>query len=159
MSNLNVAAYVRVSTIYENQIFSYDSQIKYYENIISKNNNWNLVKIYADYGISGTSISKRKEFQTMINDSLDGKIDVIITKSISRFARNSEDLLKIVRLLRNNNVGVYFEEEKIFTLRMESEFLLTVLASVAQQESLNTSNHIKLIVVIRFGHTVPVFSI
>lgn len=143
-SNLNVAAYVRVSTIYENQIFSYDSQIKYYENIISKNNNWNLVKIYADYGISGTSINKRKEFQTMINDSLEGKIDIIITKSISRFARNSEDLLKIVRLLRNNNVGVYFEEEKIFTLRMESEFLLTVLASVAQQESLNTSNHIKL---------------
>lgn len=143
-SNLNVAAYVRVSTIYENQIFSYDSQIRYYENVISKNNNWNLVKIYADYGISGTSINKRKEFQTMINDSLEGKIDVIITKSISRFARNSEDLLKIVRLLRNNNVGVYFEEEKIFTLRMESEFLLTVLASVAQQESLNTSNHIKL---------------
>ena len=143
-SNLNVAAYVRVSTIYENQIFSYESQIKYYENIISKNNNWNLVKIYADYGISGTSINKRKEFQTMINDSLEGKIDVIITKSISSFARNSEDLLKIVRLLRNNNVGVYFEEEKIFTLRMESEFLLTVLASVAQQESLNTSNHIKL---------------
>ena len=79
----------------------------------------------------------------MINDALDGKIDLIITKSISRFARNAENLLSFVRMLRNHNVAVYFEEEKIYTLNMESEFLLSVLASVAEQESINTSEHIK----------------
>lgn len=140
---LNVAAYIRVSTESENQIFSYESQIKYYSNIISKNANWNFVDIYADYGISGTNVTKRKEFQRMINDALDGKIDLIITKSISRFARNAENLLSFVRMLRNQNVAVYFEEEKIYTLNMESEFLLSVLASVAEQESINTSEHIK----------------
>ncbi len=141
---LNVAAYIRVSTESENQIFSYESQIKYYSNIISKNSNWNLVDIYADYGISGTSVNKRKEFQRMINDALSGKIDLILTKSISRFARNAENLLSFVRMLRNHNVAIYFEEEKIYTLNMESEFLLSVLASVAEQESINTSEHIKL---------------
>ena len=140
---LNVAAYIRVSTESENQVFSYESQIKYYSNIISKNANWNFVDIYADYGISGTNVTKRKEFQRMINDALDGKIDLIITKSISRFARNAENLLSFIRMLRNHNVAVYFEEEKIYTLNMESEFLLSVLASVAEQESINTSEHIK----------------
>lgn len=140
----NVAAYIRVSTEQENQIFSFESQIKYYSNIISKNVNWNFVDIYADYGVSGTQVSKRKEFQRMVNDALKGKIDLILTKSISRFARNAENLLTFVRLLRNHNVAVYFEEEKIYTLNMESEFLLSILASVAEQESVNTSQHIKL---------------
>ena len=140
---LNVTAYIRVSTESENQIFSYESQIKYYSNLISRNANWNFIDIYADYGLSGTNVNKRKEFQRMINDALDGKIDLILTKSISRFARNAENLLSFVRMLRNHNVAVYFEEEKIYTLNMESEFLLSVLASVAEQESINTSEHIK----------------
>ena len=141
---LRVAAYIRVSTENENQIFSYESQIKYYTDLISRNNNWTLVDIYADYGLSGTEVSKRKEFQRMINDALEEKIDLIITKSISRFARNAENLLLFVRKLRYKNVAIYFEEEKINTLSLESEFLLTVLASVAEQESLNTSHHVKL---------------
>ena len=140
---LNVAAYIRVSTESENQIFSYESQIKYYSNLISRNANWNFIDIYADYGLSGTNVNKRKEFQRMINDALEGKIDLILTKSISRFARNAENLLSFVRMLRNHNVAIYFEEEKIYTLNMESEFLLSVLASVAEQESINTSEHIK----------------
>lgn len=140
---LNVAAYIRVSTESENQIFSYESQIKYYSNLISRNANWNFIDVYADYGLSGTSVNKRKEFRRMINDAFDGKIDLILTKSISRFARNTENLLSFVRMLRNHNVAVYFEEEKIYTLNMESEFLLSVLASVAEQEAINTSEHIK----------------
>ena len=141
---LNVAAYIRVSTIHENQIFSYESQIKYYKELISRNSNWKLVGIYADYGLSGTQVDKRKEFQKMINDALVGKIDLILTKSISRFARNAENLLSFVRMLRYKNVAIYFEEERINTMSLESEFLLSVLASVAEQESLNTSEHVKL---------------
>ena len=141
---LNVAAYIRVSTPHENQIFSYESQIKYYSEMISRNVNWNFVDIYADYGLSGTQVDSRKEFQRMINDALEGKIDLIITKSISRFARNAENLLSFVRMLRYKNVGIFFEEERINTLSLESEFLLSVLASVAEQESLNTSEHVKL---------------
>ena len=146
ISKLKVAAYVRVSTDEEKQISSFESQQTYYEDLITRNNNWEFIGIYSDYGISGSSISKRTMFKQMIIDALDNKIDLILTKSISRFSRNSEDLIEIVRMLRNHNVGVFFEEEKIYTLNMESEFLLSILASVAEQEVINNSNHIKYFV-------------
>lgn len=133
-SKLNVAAYVRVSTQQEGQTFSLQSQKKYYENLISKNANWNFVKVYSDYGISGKDISKRTEFQQMIEDAMKGKIDLIFSKSISRFSRNTVDSLKYIRLLKSKNIAVIFEEEGINTLNLEGEMILAVFSSVAQKE-------------------------
>ena len=144
ISKLRVAAYVRVSTKLELQQNSYESQIKYYESKINKNENWTLVNIYADYGVSGRNSSSRNNFIKMIKDSMSGKIDYILTKSISRFARNTVDTLKYVRLLKEKGIGIFFEEEGIYTLSGTTELLLTVLSSVAQQESDNLSSHIKL---------------
>ena len=144
ISKLRVAAYVRVSTKLELQQNSYESQIKYYESKINKNENWTLVNIYADYGVSGRNSSSRNNFMKMIKDSMSGKIDYILTKSISRFARNTVDTLKYVRLLKEKGIGIFFEEEGIYTLSGTTELLLTVLSSVAQQESENLSSHIKL---------------
>lgn len=141
---LRVAAYVRVSTDLEAQISSFESQRKYYYSKIYRNSNWKLVKIYEDYGISGRSVKNRTGFNNMIRDALDGKIDLILTKSISRFARNTIDSIEYVRLLKEHNVGVIFEEENIYTLGMQSELLLTILSSVAEQESNNYSNRTKL---------------
>ena len=140
---INVAAYARVSTDSDDQINSFESQKKYYESKINKNNDWRLVNIYADYGISGTNIYKRENFLRMISDALIGKIDIILTKSISRFARNTVDTLKYVRLLKERNIAIIFEEERINTLDNTGEFLITVLSSVAQQESFNISAHVK----------------
>ena len=139
---IRVAAYVRVSTKLELQLFSFESQMKYYENLILQNANWTLVGLYSDYGLSGTSKTKRIEFLKMIEDAYEGKIDYIITKSVSRFARNTYDALEIIRELRKRKIGVYFEEEHLDTLKLESELLLTILCSVAQQESENCSNHV-----------------
>ena len=141
-NKLKVAAYVRVSTRSDIQLNSFESQLNYYTNLISRNSNWTLYKIYSDFGKSGTSITGRKEFIEMINDAMKGKIDFIITKSVSRLARNTEDLLKIVRTLKEKNIGIYFEEENINTLALDGEFLLSVLASVAQTEAENTKSHI-----------------
>ena len=140
---LRVAAYVRVSTDLEAQISSFESQRKYYYSKIYHNSNWKLVRIYEDYGISGRSVKNRTGFNNMIRDALDGKIDLILTKSISRFARNTLDTLKYVRLLRDYGVAVLFEEENINTLDMSSELVLTILSSVAQQEIINLSESIK----------------
>ena len=141
---LRVAAYVRVSTDFEAQISSFESQRKYYYSKIYRNSNWKFVKIYEDYGISGRSVQNRTGFNNLIRDALDGKIDLILTKSISRFARNTIDSIEYVRLLKEHNVGVIFEEENIYTLGMQSELLLTILSSVAEQESNNYSNRTKL---------------
>lgn len=140
---LRVAAYCRVSTDSEEQISSYESQVRYYKEKIEERDDWKLVKIFADEAISGTKIDKREEFQRMINSALAGEIDLIMTKSISRFARNTLDTLKYVRLLKEQNVAIYFEEENINTLTMDGELLLTILSSVAQQEVHNTSEHVK----------------
>lgn len=147
---LRVAAYVRVSTDLEAQISSFESQRKYYYSKICRNSNWKLVNIYEDYGISARSVKNRVGFNNMIKDALDGKIDLILTKSISRFARNTVDSVEYVRLLKEHNVGVLFEEENIYTLDMQSELLLTVLSSVAQQESNNYSNRVKLAIKMQF---------
>lgn len=140
---LRVAAYCRVSTDSEEQISSYESQVRYYKEKIEERDDWKLVKVFADEAISGTKIDKREDFQRMINSALDGEIDLIMTKSISRFARNTLDTLKYVRMLKEQNVAIYFEEENINTLTMDGELLLTILSSVAQQEVHNTSEHVK----------------
>ena len=142
--NLKVAAYCRVSTDSEDQLNSYQAQKAYYNEKIRENSKWNFVGIYADEGISGTQDYKRTDFLRMISDATDKKIDLILTKSISRFARNTLDTLKYVRLLKEKNVGIIFEEENINTLEMSGELLLTILSSVAQQESENISEHVKL---------------
>lgn len=140
---LRVAAYARVSTNMEDQQTSFISQQKYYYDKITKNANWIMVGVYADEAISGTSDKKRKNFMKMIFDALNGEIDLIFTKSISRFARNTLDTIKYVRMLKEKNVAVYFEEENINTLDMIGELLLTILSSIAQQEVNNTSSHLK----------------
>ena len=141
---LRVVAYCRVSTGDEEQINSYESQKKYYKEKITKNSNWFFSGIYADEAITGTIDYKRTDFMRMIQDGLDNKYDMITTKSISRFARNTVDTLKYVRILKERNIAVFFEEENINTLEMAGELLLTILSSVAQQESENISTHVKL---------------
>lgn len=141
---LRTGAYCRVSTDSEDQLNSYQSQLKYYNQKINDNINWTFVDIYADEGISGTQDYKRSDFMRMIQDALDGKLDQIITKSISRFARNTLDTLKYVRMLKERNIGIIFEEENINTLEMAGELLLTILSSVAQQESETISSHVTL---------------
>jgi len=141
---LNVAAYARVSTEHDDQRLSLDSQQKYYLNKINDTPNWKLVGIYVDDGISATGVNRRKGFQSLMRDVGKGKIDLILTKSVSRFARNTVDTLNYVRKLKDIGVAVYFEEENINTLDMNGELLLTILSSVAQQESLNLSSHVNL---------------
>ena len=139
-----VCAYARVSTDSEEQLTSYSSQIKYYSDKIKSNPEWEFVGVYADEGISGTGVKKRTEFKKMIDDALKGKIDIILAKSISRFARNTLDTLKYVRLLREHHVDIHFEKENIKTLDMDSEMFLTFYSAFAQAESESISQNIKL---------------
>ncbi|AXU88353.1 TPA: recombinase family protein [Clostridioides difficile] len=143
IERLRVAAYCRVSTDSEDQLNSYKSQVQYYTDMIKKNKEWVLADIYADEAITGTQVTKREDFQRMINDCMNGEIDMVFTKSISRFARNTLDTLKYVRMLKERNIAVYFEDEKINTLTMDGELLLVVLSSVAQQEVENISANVK----------------
>ena len=131
-----------MSTDDEDQIKSYNSMVRYYTDLIQSNKEWIFVGVYADKAITGTKIDKRDEFQRIIQDCMDGKIDMIIAKSIPRFARNTLDTLKYVRMLKERNIAVYFEVEKINTLK-DGEFLITILSSVAQQEVENTSANVK----------------
>lgn len=142
---LRVAAYCRVSTELDSQKSSYELQLQYYTEFIGKHSHWRLVKIYADEGISGTSIRKRAAFQEMIADAKAGKIDYIITKSLSRFARNTVDSLNTVRTLQflKPPVGIYFEKENIDTLDSKSELLITLLSALAQDESRSISENQK----------------
>lgn len=143
-SKLRVAAYCRVSTASKEQKDSYQSQVKHYTHTIKSNKNWVFVDVYADEAMTGTIANKRTDLLRLINDAMDGKIDLILTKSIARFARNTVDTLKYVRMLKEKNVAIYFEEEHINTLEMAGELLLTILSSVAQQEVQNTSDNVKL---------------
>ena len=136
---LRVAAYCRVSTLMEHQETSYEAQVAYYESLININLDWKLVDIYADDGITGVNTKKREEFNRMIKDCMNGKIDMVITKSISRFARNTVDSLKAIRQLKEKNIAVYFETNKINILEQKGELLITILSSQAQEESRNLS--------------------
>lgn len=147
---LKVAAYCRVSTDSEEQASSYEVQVAHYTQFIQKNPEWELAGIYADDGITGTNTKKREEFNRMIQDCMDGKIDMIITKSISRFARNTLDCLKYIRELKEKNIPVFFEKENINTMDSKGEVLLTIMASLAQQESQSLSQNIKLGLQYRF---------
>ena len=142
IERLRVAAYCRVSTDDEDQTKSYQSMIKYYTDLIHNNKQWVFAGIFADKAITGTKADIREEFQRLIQECLSGKIDLVIAKSIPRFARNTLDTLKYVRMLKERNVAVYFEVEKINTLK-DGEFLLTILSSVAQQEVENTSAYVR----------------
>lgn len=141
---LRVAAYCRVSTDSDEQATSYEAQIEHYTEYISKNPDWVLAGIFADEGITGTNTKKRTEFNRMIDECMAGNIDMIITKSISRFARNTLDCLKYIRQLKEKNIPVFFEKESINTMDSKGEVLLTIMASLAQQESQSLSQNIKL---------------
>ena len=147
---MKVAAYCRVSTELEEQDSSYEAQVEYYTNKISENENWKNAGIYADDGKSGTNTKKRADFNVMIQDALAGKIDMILTKSVSRFARNTVDSLVTIRKLREKNVAVVFEKEGINTLEGTGEILITILSSLAQEESRNISENIRWGVVRKF---------
>lgn len=140
-----VAAYARVSTNSEEQLTSYEAQVKHYtEHIKTREHtdNWQFVDVYTDRGITGTSTKKREGFNRMIQDALAGKIDLIITKSVSRFARNTVDTLTTIRKLKEHGVEVYFEEQNIYTLDGKGEVLLTIMSSIAQEESRNISENV-----------------
>lgn len=138
----NVAAYCRVSTDNEEQLTSYTTQKRVYTDMIAANKEWALAGIYADEGISGTRADKRPEFKKMIDDCLAGKIDYIITKSVSRFARNTVDCLDYVRMLKARGIGIFFEEQNIDTLKSDSELYLVIYAGFAQSESESISKNI-----------------
>lgn len=141
---LRVAAYCRVSTDSDEQASSYEVQVEHYTQFIQKNPEWELAGIFADDGISGCNTKKRSEFIRMIEECMAGRIDMIITKSISRFARNTLDCLKYIRELKEKNIPVFFEKENINTMDSKGEVLLTIMASLAQQESQSLSQNIKL---------------
>lgn len=138
-----VAAYCRVSTDHKEQLKSYRTQIEYYTKKIKSNPNWKLVKVFADKGLSATSTSKRKEFLKMIEMCKDGKIDLILTKSISRFARNTLDAIQYVRMLKSIEVTIIFEKENINTSELSSEMFLQLYAMFSQAESESISNNVK----------------
>ena len=152
-----VAIYVRVSTDDVRQTTSYELQKKYYEEFVTRHPNWTLVKIYADEGISGTSLKHRDEFNRMIADCRAGKIDMIITKSVSRFARNVEDFIGTVRNLAElkPRVGVFFESESIFSLNDDSQMALTFQATMAEEESHIRSRSMETSLRMRLDHGIP----
>lgn len=150
IKRLRVAAYCRVSTDNEEQATSYDTQIQHYREYIISKPEWELVDIYADEGISATNTKKRDDFNRMIDDCKLGLIDLVITKSISRFARNTVDCLNYIRELKEMNIPVFFEKENINTMDAKGEVLITIMASLAQQESESLSQNVKLGIQYRF---------
>lgn len=136
-----VAAYARVSTDNEEQLTSYEAQVDYYTNYIQGRDDWEFVSVYTDEGITGTNTKKREGFKSMVADALSGKIDLIITKSVSRFARNTVDSLTTIRSLKEHNVECYFEKENIWTFDGKGELLLTIMSSLAQEESRSISEN------------------
>lgn len=143
-AKLRVAAYCRVSTDSDEQATSYEAQIEHYTSHINGHPDWTLAGIFADDGISGTNTKKREEFNRMIDECMAGNVDMIITKSISRFARNTLDCLKYIRQLKEKSIPVYFEKENINSMDSKGEVMLTIMASLAQQESQSLSQNVKL---------------
>jgi len=138
-----VAAYARVSTDNEEQISSYEAQVDYYTRYIKSKNDWEFIEVYTDERISATNTKKRDGFNRMIKDALEKKIDLIVTKSVSRFARNTVDTLTTVRKLKEKGVEIYFEKENIYTLDSKGELLITIMSSLAQEESRSISENVK----------------
>lgn len=137
-----VAGYARVSTDKDEQYTSYEAQVDYYTQFIRRHADWEFVKVYTDEGISGLGTRKRDGFNEMIEDAMSGAIDLIITKSVSRFARNTVDSLVTIRKLKDKGVEVYFEKENIYSLDGKGELLLTIMSSLAQEESRSISENV-----------------
>lgn len=137
-----VAGYARVSTDHDEQLTSYEAQLDYYTTLIKSHDDWEFAGMYSDEGVTGTSTKKREGFQTMVADALAGKIDLIITKSVSRFARNTVDSLSTIRELKEHNTEVYFEKENIWTFDSKGELLITIMSSLAQEESRSISENV-----------------
>ena len=137
-----VAGYARVSTEKDEQYTSYEAQVDYYIQFIQSHAGWEFVKVYTDEGISGLGTRKRDGFNEMIDDAMSGSIDLIITKSVSRFARNTVDSLVTIRKLKEKGVEVYFEKENIYSLDGKGELLLTIMSSLAQEESRSISENV-----------------
>lgn len=141
---LRVAAYARVSTSSEDQLNSFAAQSKYYTTLISSNENWKMVDLYADEGITGTSAEKRGDFQRLMADCRRGLVDRVLVKSISRFARNTKECLEAIRELKSLGISVCFEKEHIDTATLSGEMITTIFASIAQGESESTSRNMRL---------------
>ena len=137
-----VAAYARVSTDHEEQLTSYEAQVSYYTDYIKQHSEWEFVRVYADEGLSDCSTAKREGFKQMIADALAGRIDLIITKSVSRFARNTVDSLSTIRELKEHHVECYFEKESIWTFDGRGELLISIMSSLAQEESRSISENV-----------------
>ena len=150
-----VAAYARVSMETERLQHSLSAQISYYNDKIQKNPDWLFAGVYADNGISGTGTEKRDDFNRLLADCDAGKIDIVLTKSISRFARNTVDLLETVRHLKEIGVEVWFERENIHSLDGDGELMLSILASFAQEESRSISENVKWGTRKRFEQGIP----
>lgn len=138
----NVAGYARVSTDSDEQYSSYEAQVDYYTKYIQQNPDWTFAGVYTDEGISAVMTKHRDGFNQMIADALAGKIDLIVTKSVSRFARNTVDSLTTVRKLKEKGVEVYFQKENIYTLDSKGELLITIMSSLAQEESRSISENV-----------------
>ena len=137
-----VAGYARVSTDHEEQLTSYEAQVDYYTNYIRSRDDWEYITVYTDEGISATNTAKRAGFNKMVKDALAGKIDLIVTKSVSRFARNTVDSLSTIRKLKENGTEVFFEKESIWTFDSKGELLITIMSSLAQEESRSISENV-----------------
>jgi len=137
-----VAAYARVSTDSEEQLSSYEAQVDYYTKLIQSHSDWEFVAVYTDEGISAVNTKKREGFKQMLSDGLEGKFDFLVTKSVSRFARNTVDSLTTVRKLKEKGVEIWFEKENIYTLDSKGELLITIMSSLAQEESRSISENV-----------------
>ncbi|AQU05418.1 recombinase family protein [Dehalococcoides mccartyi] len=137
-----VAAYARVSTDSEEQLTSYEAQVDYYTKFINNRSEWEFITVYTDEGISAVNTKKREGFKQMVADGLAGKFDLLVTKSVSRFARNTVDSLTTVRKLKEKGVEVWFEKENIYTLDSKGELLITIMSSLAQEESRSISENV-----------------
>ena len=137
-----VAGYARVSTDSDEQFTSYEAQVDYYTKFIQSKPDWEFAKVYTDEGISATNTKRREGFKEMVADALAGKIDLIVTKSVSRFARNTVDSLVTIRKLKENGVECYFEKEGIYTFDGKGELLITIMSSLAQEESRSISENV-----------------
>ena len=135
---IRVAAYCRVSSDSADQLNSFMAQMRYYENFLADSETEILVSVYADEGVTGTRMDKREEFQRMLKDCRRGKIDRIIAKSISRFARNTKECLTVIRELKSLGITVLFEKENIDTANMSDEMMMTLMGGLAQEESIST---------------------
>lgn len=142
--HLNVAAYIRVSTDSSDQENSYETQERYFHQLIENNPDWNPIGVYSDYGISGTVKDKRVGFKRLLRHCRERKIDRIVCKSISRFSRNTADFMTALNTLHDNNVTILFEKENLDTADPTSDFILTTLAAIAQEESRSISRNINL---------------